>query len=268
MLIDTHAHLNFQAFEKDLEAVIKRAQEAGVEKIINVGADLDSSQKALEIAQKYDCCYTSVGIHPHHAQKHRNTENYTETLKKLAQHPKVVAIGEIGLDYHPYESGGIADPQKQKELFLAQLELAHKLNLPVIFHCREAHQEMLSAIGGSASGGQLIKSSITGVFHCFSGNQQFLNQVLEMGFYVGFDGNLTFKNAQNLQEVAKIAPLEKILLETDSPYLTPEPLRGLRNEPKNVKITAEFLARLKDISFTKVCQITTENAQKVFTQTR
>lgn len=265
MLIDTHAHLNFQAFQDDLEQVLKHAQSEGVEKIINVGTDLDSSQKALEIAQKYDCCYASVGIHPHHACNTESTpacwqgrENSLETLKELAQHPKVVAIGEIGLDYHPYENGGIANPQKQKELFLAQLEIARKLNLPVIFHCREAHQEMV----------QLIKPPARGVFHCFSGDEEFLRRILKLGFYIGFDGNLTFKNAQELQKLAQITPLEKILLETDSPYLSPEPLRGLRNEPKNVRVTAEFLSRLKGLSFTQVCQITTENAEEFFTQIR
>lgn len=269
MLIDTHAHLNFQAFRDDFNQVLKRAQEDGVGKIINVGADLDSSEKAVEIAQKHDGLYASVGIHPHHAGNTESTpacrqgrENSLETLKELAQYPKVVAIGEIGLDYRPYENGGITDPQKQKELFLEQLALANELNLPVIFHCREAHNDILDLLQQYAISHKL--RALHGVFHCFSGNEEFLKKVLGLGFYVGFDGNLTFKNAQNLQEVAKIAPLERILLETDSPYLTPEPLRGLRNEPKNVKIVAEFLARLKNISFEKIAQVTTQNVKRLF----
>jgi len=268
-MIDTHAHLNFQAFKDDFEAVLKRAQDEGVEKIINVGADLNSSQKALEIAQKYDNCYASVGIHPHHVEEQE--KGWEGKLKKLAQKSKVVAIGETGLDYHLYRDSGIANPKIQKEFFGKQLNLARELNLPVILHCRstfteatvdkDAHDDILGILRAESC-------KLNAVFHCFSGDQEFLEEVLEMGFYVGFDGNLTFKNAKNLQAVAKIAPLDKILLETDSPFLSPEPLRGLRNEPGNVKIIAEFLAQLKGISFEQICQITTQNAKKLFNKTR
>lgn len=256
MLVDTHAHLNFQVFKDDLDQVLRQSQKAGIEKIINVGADLDSSQKAVEIAQKYSSCYASVGIHPHHAGEQKT--GWEQKLKQLAQNRKVVAIGECGLDYHSYETGGITNPQTQKEVFEKQLNLARELNLPIIFHCRHAQEEIL----------HLIKVPVTGVFHCFSGDEKFLGQVLKKGFYVGLDGNLTFKNAKDLQEVAKSAPLQRILLETDSPYLTPEPFRGLRNSPGNVKLIAEFLAQLLDVSFGEVAKVTSDNAQKVFPKTR
>lgn len=261
MLIDTHAHLNFQAFEDDLKEVLRRAQDEDVEKIINVGADLDSSQKAVEIAQKYPSCFASVGIHPHHSAEQKR--DWEVKLEKLAKNKKVVAIGECGLDYHPYERGGVADPQIQKEVFEKQLSLALKLNLPVIFHCREAYKEILKIVKSFPQ-----RKKLKGVFHCFSGDEIFLQKVLGLGFYVGFDGNLTFKNAKSLQEVAKITPPEKILLETDSPYLAPEPYRGLRNEPANVKMVAEFLAFLKRETLAKVAKVTTANAQKLFSKIR
>lgn len=261
MLIDTHAHLNFGAFAKDLEVVVGQAQEAGVGKIINVGADLDSSQKAVAIAQKYKSCFASVGIHPHHARNHGNMANSVETLKKLAKNPKVVAIGECGLDYHPYKNGGVADPKKQKELFLAQIKLAQKLNLPIIFHCRNAHTDILEVIYQYIN--KLIK--IRGVFHCFSGDKEFLEKVLDSGFYVGFDGNITYKNAQGLRDLVKTTPLNRLLLETDCPYLPPEPFRGLRNTPANVKIIARAVAQIHKVSFAFVANQTTQNATTLFT---
>lgn len=259
MLIDTHAHLNFEAFKDDLEEVIQKAQDEGVEKIINVGANLESSKKAVELAQKYDSCFASVGIHPHHAEDYDDVEG---KLEKLAQNPKVVAIGECGLDYHPYGNGGIANPKKQKELFLAQIELAQKLNLPLILHCRDAHVDML----------ELIKQytinhtpfTIHGIFHCFSGDENFLQEVLSLGFYVGFDGNITYKNAQNLRDLVKLTPPDRLLLETDCPYLPPEPLRGLRNAPANVKIIAKAVAQVKELPEEEIARKTTQNAKKIF----
>ena len=259
MLTDTHAHLNFQAFKNDFAEVLKRAQNEGVEKIINVGANFASSQKAVEIAQKYEACFASIGIHPHHAEKQNEVE---KRLERLAQSPKVVAIGETGLDYHPYENGGITDPQKQKELFLAQIKLAQKLRLPIIFHCRNAHVDTLEILKTSTM--QSAPSTIRGVFHCFSGDREFLEAVLKMGFYVGFDGNITYKNAQILRQRVEETPLERLLLETDCPYLTPEPLRGLRNEPANVKIIASAVAKIKKLQVTEVIKVTTQNAVNLF----
>ncbi|MBI4100621.1 TatD family hydrolase [Candidatus Microgenomates bacterium] len=265
MLIDTHAHLNFQAFTADFPEVLKRAKEEGVEKIINVGASLDSSQKAVEISQKYEGLYASVGIHPHHAEetlKNFGTKELKNKLDKLAQNPKVVAIGEGGLDYHMYKNGGIANPEKQKKLFLVHLDLAQKLNLPLIFHCRDAHDDMLKTLKLYTI--HSTPYAIQGVFHCFSGDQDFLESVLEMGFYVGFDGNITYKSAQCLRDLVSSTPIDRLLLETDCPYLPPEPFRGLRNEPKNVKIVAGAVAEIKGLPSKVVAEKTSENAHRLF----
>lgn len=261
MLIDTHCHLNFQAFEQDLDSVIKSAKEAGVEKIINVGADLLSSQKAIEITQKYEGCFASVGIHPHHADKVEN--GWEEKLEKLACQPKVVAIGECGLDYHKYENNGVVEPELQKQILIKQMGLARRLNLPLIFHSRESTDDMF----------QIIKPPITGVFHCYAAGKKGIEKVKNLGLYsdrkkgaqrvyFGIDGNLTYD--AGLQNVAKLLPLEKIILETDSPWLTPVPFRGQRNEPKNVKIISEWLAKIKEVSQDEISQQTSKNAKLLF----
>ncbi len=250
MLIDTHCHLNFQAFAEDFEAVIKSAQEAGVEKIINVGADLTSSQRAVEIARKYPACFASVGVHPHHADKLE--KDWIENLEKLAREPKVVAIGECGLDYYEYESNGVVEPELQKQIFIEQMKLAKKLKLPIIFHSRESADDMF----------ELIKPPVTGVFHCYAAGKKGIAKVNNLGLSFGIDGNLTYD--QGLQNVVVKIPLEKIILETDSPWLTPLPFRGQRNEPKNVKIIAEWLSRLRALSLEEVNQVTGQNAQKLF----
>lgn len=261
MLIDTHAHLDFPQFDKDREEVIQRTQKEGV-KVINVSSHFDTCQKAINLAQKYEGIWAAVGVHPHYAEEIKNLKKIAQLLKVLAKNPKVVGIGECGLDYH--ESADV-DKEKQKELFQTQLKLAQELKLPVIIHCREAYRDTLqiiSAKGGSTSGGNPFK--LSGVFHCFSGDKKFLQQILDLGFYIGFDGNVTFKNAPKLQELAKSTPLNRLLIETDCPFLSPEPLRGKRNEPMNVKIIAEFLAQIKGISLEKVAQITTNNAKNLF----
>lgn len=255
MLIDTHAHLNFQAFAEDFESVIKSAHEAGVEKIINVGADLLSSQRAVEIAQKYKGCFAAVGVHPHHADKLE--KGWIENLTKLAQEPKVVAVGECGLDYYEHESSGIIEPEIQKEIFLKQLRLAQNLNLPVIIHSRQAHNDVVSTI-------HQLPSTIPprGVFHCYSAGKSGIEKVSQLGFYFGLDGNLTYD--PGLQNVVSLIPLEKILLETDAPFLSPVPYRGKRNEPKNVKIISEWLARIKNVSEKDIGQTTSRNATDLF----
>lgn len=279
MLIDTHAHLDFPQFDQDRNKIIQRAKKASVKTILNVGTSLKNSRKSIELTQKHDNIYASVGLHPHEAT-HFDTLEYRSKAampKNLAKHLKVVAIGECGLDYYrlPKDKKQKAQlKEKQKKLFKAQLGLAQELSLPVIIHNRNAHQDVIHIIKQTINyqqsrpeAGQPATEAINnfrGVFHCFSGDKNFLQQVLDLGFYIGFCGNLTFKNAKNLQEIAKIAPLEKILLETDSPFLSPEPFRGKRNEPKNVKIIAEFLAQLKGIPFEKFVQTTTQNAEKLF----
>ncbi|MBU3956980.1 TatD family hydrolase [Patescibacteria group bacterium] len=251
MLIDTHAHLDFPQFNKDREKVIQRTQKAGI-KVINVSSHLDTCQKAINLAQKYEGIWAAVGVHPHYAEEIKNQEKLAQLLKKLAKNPKVVGIGECGLDYH--ESANVNN-EKQKELFQTQLRLVQELKLPVIIHCREAFQDTL----------QIIKPlKLSGVFHCFSGDNNFLEKVLALGFYVGFDGNVTFKNAPKLQELAKLTPLNRLLVETDCPFLAPEPHRGTRSEPAHVKIIAECLAKLKGVSLEEVAKITTKNAKNLF----
>ncbi len=262
MLIDTHCHLNFQAFENDLEEVINSAKKEGVEKIIIPGAKIDSSEKAIVIANKYDGCYAAIGIHPHHV-----SDVLREKLAALAKNKKTVAIGECGMDYFEYQKTvhpeNIITPQikeQQKELLKIHLEVAVEFGLPVILHCREAFIDMLPLVEEFKK----ANSNLQGVFHCFGGSEKDLEKVLSMGFYVGFDGNTTFKNADNLRFLVKLSPLDKILIETDSPYLTPEPHRGKRNEPKNVKIVGEEIAVIKGISVEKTEEVTTKNAEKLF----
>lgn len=284
MLIDTHCHLNFHAFKNDLDEVIKRAKKEGVEKIIIPGAKIDSSERAIEIAQKYAHCYAAVGIHPHHTADMRILGYYDikRKLIELVKEKKVVAIGETGLDYHVYQqlkdkSGVVTKEtkQQQKELFKIHLEVAKELNLPVIFHCREAFGDIIPIITEhiqnspvpprrSACAHLRGEYSLSGVFHCFGGTKKDLEEVLNLGFYIGFDGNITYKNADNLREIVAATPMDRLLLETDAPFLSPEPFRGQRNEPKNVKIVAGEVARIKEMEVNGVERKTTENVQKLF----
>jgi len=267
-MVDVHCHLNFHSFEKDYDEVIKSAFEAGVTKIINVGTKIDSSKKAVELAQKYDSpageLYAIIGVHPHHADKLEN--NWVKELQSLAKQPKVVGIGEIGMDYYPYKSNDIVDPKLQKEVFIKQIELAYKLKLPLQIHNRHAGKDILDILLNHKS--YLLNPP--GMFHCMSGNLDFLKKVLDLGFYIGFDGNITYGGLApgedtDLKDLVKYTPLDRIVTETDSPFLTPLPHRGSRNVPSYVIITAKFIARIKDIAFDEFEAQTTENAIKLFT---
>lgn len=265
MFIDTHAHLNFKAFRKDLNEVINRTKEAGIEKIIIPGAKIDSSRKAVEISQKYDSCFAAVGIHPHHVVNFTQLgkTKITNELKMLVDNKKVVAIGEVGLDYHEYKGyPPITNEVKsqQKELLRLQIEIAQENNLPIIFHCRDAHDDQLEMINDNLKS----NNKITGVFHCFGGEKKHLEKVLSLGFYVGFDGNITYPENKNLQDLVAYTPIDRLLLETDAPYLTPLPFRGQRNEPAYLINTASFVYHLHKISLEKVSEITTSNALKLF----
>lgn len=262
-MIDVHCHLNFHSFEKDYDEVIKQAFEAGVTKIINVGTKIDSSQLAVELAQKYENLYAIVGVHPHHADKPE--QGWLEKLEKLAKKPKVVAIGEIGLDYFSYKSNAIVDPKLQKEVFIKQIELAHKLKLPLQIHNRQAGQDIIDILSKHKS----YLMNPPGMFHCFAGSIDILKSALQMGFYIGFDGNITYKGLApgedtDLKELVKYTPLDKIVVETDSPFLTPEPLRGSRNVPSYVIITGKFIAKLKGTNFKNIEAKTTENVTRLF----
>ncbi len=264
-MIDVHAHLNFHKFEDDYDDVIKRAADAGVTKIINVGTQISSSEKAVEFAEKYENLYAIVGVHPHHADKIDLPSDWLEKLEKLCQNPKTLAIGEIGLDYYSYSSNGVVDPTLQKEIFQAQIDLAYKVGLPLQIHNRHAGEDVLEILEKNKN--KLQKTP--GMFHCFAGSKEVLKKALALGFYIGFDGNITFDKLApgetvTLPDLAKLTPLDRMVIETDSPYLTPIPFRGKRNEPKNVIITAEFIAKLKDISFEEFQDQTDQNVYTVF----
>ncbi|MDP3724684.1 MAG: TatD family hydrolase [bacterium] len=266
--IDTHCHLQFEAFENDAASAIDRAKKAGCEALIVVGAMLDSSEKAVAFAQIHDGLFASVGIHPHHADK--VSVDDVNTLEPLAKQEKVVAIGEIGLDYHPYESNGMVDKEVQKRLLLAQFSLARRLSLPIIIHCRDAWTDLFPLVAQYIEAG-----GKPGVFHCWSGNKDDAQRALDLGFFISFAGNLTYSprrslgeggsdSSSTIQTVAKTIPLDRILLETDSPYLAPQPIRGTRNEPAFIIHTAEFIARLRGTSVEAVAHTTTANAKRVF----
>lgn len=263
-MIDVHCHLNFHRFEEDYDQVIKNALAAGVTKIINVGTKIDSSEQAVDLAQKYENLYAIIGVHPHHADKLE--PDWLNKLEQLAQKLKVVAIGEIGMDYFSYKSNDIVNPKLQKEVFIQQIKLAHKLKLPLQIHNRQAGKDILDILESNKS----LLLNIPGMFHCFAGNIEILKRVLDLGFYVGFDGNITYNSLApgedtDLKDLAKYAPLDRIVVETDSPYLTPEPKRGSRNMPEYVIITAKFIAELKGTTFEEFEAKTTANAIKLFT---
>lgn len=262
-MIDTHCHLNFHAFDKDYDAVIKRANAKGVEIIINTGTSIESSTKAVELAQKYENLYAIVGIHPHHADKVEN--GWDKEIDKLSKMPKVVGIGEIGMDYYSYKSNGITDPKQQRKIFERQIEIAIENKLPLQIHGRHAGKDILEIV--SQYKNQFLESP--GMFHCFAGNVDYLEKVLEMGFCVGFDGNITYKGLApgedtSLSDLVKHTPMERLITETDAPYLTPEPHRGFRNEPSYVIIVGNSIADIKNISFAEVEKATSENARRIF----
>ena len=251
MLADSHAHIDDERFDADREEVVARALAAGVSLIVNIGADMASSARSVALAEKYPEIYAAVGMHPHDSQDMKETD-YRQ-LEQWANHPKVVAIGEIGLDYH-YD---LSPRPVQKEVFLRQLDLARKTGKPFIIHEREAHADMLDIIRNAARG-------LNGVFHCFSGSVETAREYLKMGFYISVAGPVTFPKSLKTKEVAKAVPLDRLLVETDSPYLTPQPFRGKRNEPAYVRLVAEEIANLRDISLAELAEVTTANVRKLF----
>lgn len=250
MFIDTHAHLNFPVFNSDLGLVINRAQKVGIGAIINIGSDLKSSKKAIEIAEKFSNCYAAAGLHPIHLKEEQFNE--AEFLR-LAKHKKVVAIGETGLDYY-HDKTFI---RLQKEVFQRHIVIANLVNKPLIIHSRDADDDILPFLIS-----QNLK--LSGVFHCFPGDLKMANLVLDLGFYLSFTGLITFsKNYANL-EVVKEVSLEKIMIETDCPYLTPEPYRGQRNEPAYVVEVAQKIAEIRKITLSEIEKQTSQNALDLF----
>jgi len=251
-LIDTHAHLNDPKFSEDIDDVIARAADAGVESIIVCGYDIESSRAAVEMARKYESVFATVGVHPHDA-KNYNTGAEQE-LVELSRRDKVLAIGEIGLDFH-YD---FSPRPEQFSAFEAQIELAWRLELPIVVHSRESNDDALQVLVAHSQ-------NIVGcVFHCFSGDEDFAGRVLDMGFYIGIDGPITYKASEKLRRVVDICPLDRLLVETDCPYLTPIPFRGKRNEPAYVRYVAEEAARVKGITLEELAKATSENARRLF----
>ena len=250
MLFDTHAHLNDSAFDPDRDTLIQGLPAAGVGHVMNVGCCLESSRDCVAMAETYPHIYASVGSHPDSADE--VNQEVLDEYRMLCKHDKVKAIGEIGLDYY-YED---IPRDIQQKAFRMQLELAHELQMPVIVHERDAHQDGL----------MIVKDfpTVTGVFHCYSGSAEMARQLVNMGWYIGFTGVLTFKNARNAVETATSIPLERIVLETDCPYMAPEPFRGKRNDPGYLFRMAEKLAELRGISVEEVENITTENAKRLY----
>lgn len=252
MFIDTHAHLFFPNFNGELDQVLERAQDAGVTKIIVPGTDLATSALAVELAGKYQQIYAAVGIHPHDTKEW--DDSLIEKIRELASSEKVVAIGEIGLDYY-YD---FSPKKKQQNAFEKQIELAIELNKPIIVHNRESNTDVMNTIKKYSA--QNLKAQ----FHCFAGSLNDALQLIELGHFISFPGNITFKKMDTLRNIMGGINLDSLLLETDSPFMTPEPYRGKRNEPSYVKLVAEKVAEVQNKSIEEVAQKTTENTKKLF----
>lgn len=253
MLIDTHVHLDDARFNEDRESVIARAQEAGVEAFITIGCDLATSQAAVRLADQHPGVYASVGVHPHEVR--HIGDGWFDEFRRLAQSRKVVAYGEIGLDYHYNHSS----PKEQRERFREQIQLARELALPVIIHTREAQEDTVKILREERA------SDIGGVLHCFSGDAWLAKDALDLGFYLSFSGIVTFHNATVLREIAKTVPLDRLLIETDCPYLAPIPYRGKRNEPAYVAHVAKQLTAIHPtLTLEDIAQNTTRNAKRLF----
>lgn len=247
-LVDTHCHLDNEKFDEDRLEVIERIKE-NLEFCVNIGYDLASSKKSLALANEYDFIYAVIGVHPIDIAEY--SEEVEKELELLGKNPKVVAIGEIGLDYH-----WMTEPKEiQQERFKRQLELAERLNKPVVIHTRDAMEDTVNILKDYPN--------ITGVIHCYPGSLETAKQLVDR-FYLGIGGTLTFKNSKKAVEVVKDIPLDRIVIETDCPYLTPEPFRGKRNEPIYVEYVAKKIAEIKEISVEDVTKITTENAKKLY----
>ncbi|OJV62299.1 MAG: hydrolase TatD [Clostridiales bacterium 38-18] len=252
MFFDSHSHLDASQFDDDRELMIKRTQLNQIDFILNPGADLPSSQKAVELANRYPFIYAAVGIHPHDVEM--MTEEMLSEIETLAQNPKVKAIGEIGLDYYR----DLSPRELQKKWFIEQLRLAKKLNLPVVIHDRDANEDVLKILKEE-------RQFETGVLmHCYSGSKELALQYVKLGAYISIAGPLTYKNARKTVEVVEAVPVDRLMIETDAPYLTPEPYRGKRNEPMYVRHTCQRMANIKGVYLEEMAQITKENAMRFF----
>ncbi len=249
MLVDSHSHLN--NFE-DLPEVVERARQNKVERIIAVGGDLETSKRSVEIAREYASIFASVGVHPHDASELR--DGVLEEIKKLAENSRIVAVGETGLDFYYMNSLR----EVQIEAFRKHIALAKEFRLPIVVHVRDAHKEALQIIAEEKA------KEVGGVIHCFTGDYGAAKKYLDEGFYISFSGIITFKNSEEIKEAARKVSLDRMLVETDSPYLTPYPFRGKRNEPAYVRFVAEKIAEIRGVSLEKIAEETTNNAKRLF----
>ena len=250
MLFDTHAHLNDPAFDEDRAELLETFRDAGVGLVLNAGCSLESSRDCIALAEGYPWIYCSVGTHPDTADE--VNEAVLEAYRQMCKHPKVKAIGEIGLDYY-YED---IPREVQKKAFIMQLELARELKLPVVIHERDAHQDGMDIVRQFRD--------VQGVFHCYSGSAEMARQLVDMGWYIGFTGVLTFKNARKAIETAASIPLDRIVIETDCPFMSPEPFRGRRNDPSRVCYMAQKLAEIRGISVDEAERATFENGKRLY----
>jgi len=256
LLVDSHAHIDVPLYDEDRDQVMARAREAGVAAVVNVGCDLDSSAASIRLAERYDDVFAALGFHPHNAA--RISDGDLERLAELAQHPKAVAIGETGLDFYR----NLSPKEEQIKAFKGQLELAQRLNLPVIIHCRNAQEEVLSILEQWA-GGSKRASQPLGVLHCFSGDIQLAQKYIEMGFLLSIAGPITYSSSHAL-EIALNMPLDKLLIETDCPFLTPRPHRGKRNEPSYLSFIVEKIGEIKGMPSDLVAEHTAKNAIRFY----
>ena len=252
MLVDTHAHLDDLKYEEDRQEVIARAKAEGTTRIITMGDTMESSFNAIKIADNFDGVFAGAGVHPQEALSIQSNKDY-DTLAELMTLPKVKVLGEIGLDYY-YEN---APREVQREVFIRQLDVARQMHMPVSIHDRDAHGDTMAILKKEGKG-------LTGSIHCFSGSYEMAKELLKMGWFLGVDGPLTFKNSAKLPEIVAKIPLERLLLETDCPYLAPVPKRGRRNEPAYVKYIAEKVAEIRNISLEEVAKITMQNVRELF----
>lgn len=250
MYFDTHAHYDDKAFDADRDELLRAAHAEGVELIIDPGCDVESSRAALDLAAQYDFVYAAVGLHPEELDK--VTTDSMDEIAALAHDPKCVAIGEIGLDYYWDDT----HKEEQKTLLAAQLKLAAELDKPVIIHDREAHADSYDAV--------MSVPGLRGVFHCYSGSAEMAKELLKRGWYLGFDGPITYKNARRAIEVLELCPLERILIETDSPYLSPVPMRGRRNDSRNLRYIVGKIAEVKQLTPSEVASATLQNGKTLF----
>lgn len=252
-LVDTHCHIDGAEYDRDRAEMIARAGRAGVRLLVNMGDSLESSRRSVKLAARYENVYTGVGVHPEEAFPFTQADD--DRLAAWAGETRVVAVGEIGLDY--YWEKDQDKRQLQRDIFIRQLALARDLNLPVCIHDREAHGDLLKILQTEGKGNR-------GVVHCFSGSLEIARELLKLGWYLGVDGPVTYKNAKKGLEVVREIPLDRLLLETDSPYLTPHPYRGRRNEPGLVRLVAEKIAELREIPLAELAEQTTRNAREIY----